>query len=178
MSESNPPTGATAPNLTRSPKRDRNWPALRLEYETGSISQRGLADKHGIPQNTVMMRAIREKWVQNAKLVRRTAASIEAEIDNKVRAKVADELAPWIEKQKTKYTKRTFRLAARGLGRVERIFSTETNPNSRTEANIAKAAETYTKLGRVALGMSDGSGSASAISVNLRSDQAAVQFVS
>lgn len=39
-----------------------DWNAIRSEYIGGGISQRKLAVKYGIPVDTVMRRANREKW--------------------------------------------------------------------------------------------------------------------
>lgn len=41
-----------------------NWLKIKEEYITTSISQRDLADKHGVSYNTLMKRATKEKWLE------------------------------------------------------------------------------------------------------------------
>jgi transposase len=41
-----------------------NWLKIKEEYITSSISQRDLADKHGVSYNTLMKRATKEKWLE------------------------------------------------------------------------------------------------------------------
>ena len=42
----------------------RDWIAIRNEYASTDISTRALAEKYGIPYNTIKDRAKREKWVE------------------------------------------------------------------------------------------------------------------
>ena len=42
-----------------------NWEAIRAEYIGGGISQRKLADKHGVNADILMQRANREHWKQD-----------------------------------------------------------------------------------------------------------------
>lgn len=42
-----------------------NWDAIRAEYIGGGISQRKLADKHGVKADILMQRANREHWKQD-----------------------------------------------------------------------------------------------------------------
>ena len=42
-----------------------NWDAIRAEYIGGGISQRKLADKHGVNADILMQRANREHWKQD-----------------------------------------------------------------------------------------------------------------
>lgn len=52
-----------------------NWLKIKEEYITSSISQRDLADKHGISYNTLKDRATAEKWfdLRNKSIEKATA---------------------------------------------------------------------------------------------------------
>ena len=39
-----------------------NWRKIKAEYIAGGISQRALAEKHGVPWGTLRVRANKEKW--------------------------------------------------------------------------------------------------------------------
>ena len=41
---------------------DRDWDALRAEYIAGGISQRALAEKHGVKYGELRRRAVEEEW--------------------------------------------------------------------------------------------------------------------
>jgi hypothetical protein len=156
------------------PKRD--WLAIRHEYETGSISMRALAERPGAPSEaSIFRRSQREGWVQAAKLARKTARDIDAKLQSAVEARVRDELAPWIEKEKERFTKRGFKLALTGVKRAERYFKRVPDADAKSEANIAKAADTYHRMGRLALGMSDGAGVGGTYSVNVLANHAMIQ---
>lgn len=158
------------------PKPD--WLAIRRQYESSDISQRDLARLLGISESTMMKRAMREKWKQNAKLVQLTANDLAAEIDKKVKGKLREELAPWIEEQRVRFTKRGFHVADRGMNRVVEMMDSTPDPDAKEEAFISKAAETYHRIGRVALGMSDGTAPGGSINLSILTNQAAVQVVS
>jgi hypothetical protein len=155
------------------PKRD--WLAIRHEYEHGTISQRALAAKHAISEDTVFQRAMREKWIQRARLVRKSALDIEAKLKETVEARVRDELAPYIEKEKERFTRAGLKLAKLGMKRSERYFKTNRVVEAKSEANIAKAFSTYHREGRLALGMSDGAGVGGTYSVNVLANHAMIQ---
>ena len=44
-----------------------NWRKIKAEYIAGGISQRELAEKHGISQRTIERRAQQEKWTEKRK---------------------------------------------------------------------------------------------------------------
>ncbi len=75
-----------------------NWRKIKAEYIRGGISQRALAEKHGISQATVERRAKKEKWTtkrreaEQKSIEKVTEKSAEAIADNAVmleRAKTA-----------------------------------------------------------------------------------------
>ena len=47
-----------------------NWTKIRTEYINGHISYRKLAEKHGIPFQTLRDRAIKEGWFEKRKIQR------------------------------------------------------------------------------------------------------------
>lgn len=156
---------------------ERDWIAIRHEYEATTISRRKLAVKHTIPYGTLEKRAKREGWMQNAKLVRKSVSALEAKIEEKTRVLVDRQMAPWIEEQKIKFTKRGFKVADRGIKRVVKMMDAKPDPDAKEEAFISKAAETYHRIGRVALGMSDGSPVGGVFNLGILTNHAAVQFV-
>jgi protein subunit release factor A len=52
-----------------------DWNAIRAEYIGGGISQRKLAEKHGVPWPTLRDRASREKWQKKANEARYDAVT-------------------------------------------------------------------------------------------------------
>lgn len=63
-----------------------NWRKIKAEYIAGGISQRALAEKHGIAWGTLRKRANIEKWNDSRK-------AAEKETVHKVEQKTADEIA-------------------------------------------------------------------------------------
>ena len=155
----------------------RDWRAIRYEYETTGISHRDLSDKHAIPYGTLSKRAMREKWSQRAKLVAATAARLESEIDHRVTQEIRDELAPWIEQRKAEIIKRGYALYEKGAKRIEHIYDNHEIVDAKTESEAARAVETLVRVGRTSLGMNDTSSGPTALSLNILTNQAAVQIV-
>lgn len=46
---------------------ERDWNALKVEYVSGGMSYRELAEKHGIPPSTLMKAAAKGKWKEGRK---------------------------------------------------------------------------------------------------------------
>lgn len=63
-----------------------NWRKIKAEYIAGGISQRKIAEKHGIPFGTLQKRARLEKWTAKRK-------GAEEKAVEKVAQKTADEVA-------------------------------------------------------------------------------------
>ncbi|MBR1821744.1 MAG: hypothetical protein IJ769_08990 [Clostridia bacterium] len=64
-------------------KRDGpNWKKIKAEYVRGGISQQKLADKYGVPYDTLHKRASKEKWTQ-----------LRAEADTKAAQKLPEKIA-------------------------------------------------------------------------------------
>lgn len=63
-----------------------NWNKIKTEYINGYISQRKLAEKHGIPYQTLRDRALKEKWNDKRKAQRE-------KIGEKTAQKTAEKLA-------------------------------------------------------------------------------------
>jgi uncharacterized protein YjcR len=76
-----------------------DWNQIRAEYISGSISQRKLARKYGLSENTIIKKANREKWAEQRNgtynavttVVQHETASIAA--DNAVKIEQAREAA-------------------------------------------------------------------------------------
>ncbi len=63
-------------------KKKPDWRKIKAAYQRGDGTQRDLAVKFGVPESTLMGRAMREKWSLQKK-----------QIESKVEAKVVDALA-------------------------------------------------------------------------------------
>lgn len=63
-----------------------NWRKIKAEYIAGGISQRAIAQKHGVPFGTLQRRARVEKW--NSKRIKAEDKAIE-----KITQKTAEEVA-------------------------------------------------------------------------------------
>lgn len=164
--------------LTKTGKPRIYWAAIRQEYENGTIGLRKLAKANGISPSTMMQRSMREKWQRHDKLVRKTSQAIALEVDAKVKRRIEADLAPWIEAEKVKFTQAGVRLAKTGLKRVKRMMTNgHVEPEAKSEAFISKSAETYHRIGRVALGMTDGSAVTPVLSFQVLANHSAIQIV-
>ena len=74
-----------------------NWRKIKAEYIRGGISQRALAEKHGISQRTIERRAQREKWTEK----RRDADGKAVEKVAEKNAEVIADNAVMLERAKT-----------------------------------------------------------------------------
>lgn len=164
-------------DLTPTGRQRRDWPALRREFEGGAVGYRRFAKLRGIPVTTLNQRIMREGWTRNAILVRRTAREIDARLQTKVKQQIEADLAPWIEAEKAKFTKAGIKVAKIGMKRVHKMFKQDRSPDPKSEAFISKSAETYHRIGRVALGMSDGTAPAMPLSLNVLANHSAIQIV-
>ena len=68
-------------------KKRIDWDAIRAEYIGGGISQRDIAEKHGLSWSTLQKRASREGWAKDRKKVR---AKLVERVAQKAAAKNAD----------------------------------------------------------------------------------------
>lgn len=75
-----------------------DWTKIRAEYIKGGISQRKLAEKHGVSVNTMLKRANVEKWNEQRK---QTYNKVTKKVQQKTAAVVADNatLAAWIKRK-------------------------------------------------------------------------------
>lgn len=74
-----------------------NWRKIKAEYIAGGISQRKLAEKHGVPVGTLRKRAFAEKWNSKRKV---TEAKAEQKVSQKTAEAIADN-AVLLERAKT-----------------------------------------------------------------------------
>jgi hypothetical protein len=166
---------------TLSNPKTRDWIGLRREYESSprSCSLRYLARREAIPKQTMFVRASREGWTKREKMVKTALRNLEIKAEAKAIALVEDKLAPWIEDQKSKFTKRTFAVANRGVSRVSNYQrKTKDNVEARDEANMAKALESFTRVGRLALGLGDGQAPTGTLNFQMLSNKTAIQISS
>jgi len=83
-----------------------NWDAIRAEYIGGGISQRKLAEKHGVSADNLMQRANREHWKQDrdkatSKAIAKTQQKVaDAICDNvTIAARIRTKLLQRLEKE-------------------------------------------------------------------------------
>ncbi len=165
----------------RAPKAQRDWIGLRAEYETSgrACSIRYMSRREGIPLSTIMQRAWKEGWKKHQALVKQAIRNLESDANERAVAIVEDKLAPWIAEQTSKFTKRTFAVANRGVSRVGKYQrKTKDNIEARDEANMAKALESFTRVGRLALGLGDGSPATGPLNFTMLSNKTAIQISS
>ena len=83
-----------------------NWRKIKAEYIKGGISQRALAEKHGISQATAERRAKKEKWTTK----RREAEQKSIEKVTEKNAEVIADNAVMLERAKTALLGRVVRM--------------------------------------------------------------------
>lgn len=74
-----------------------NWRKIKAEYIAGGISQRKLAEKHGIPWGTLRVRANKEKWNSKRKVAENKAIQ---KVEQKT-AEIISDNAVLLERAKT-----------------------------------------------------------------------------
>lgn len=89
----------------------RDWIRIRNEYASTDISTRELADKYGIPYNTVRDRAIRENWTE-----------FRTEQQSNIREKTAQKTAEIVAKDEAGRVSRLLRIADRLMDKTERAL--------------------------------------------------------
>jgi len=158
------------------------WLRIRRLYESTPISGRALAKQESVSYSTLSQKAMVQKWRKppsaNGKSVAKAASELEAQVEERAQQIVKDQLQPFIEKHKTKITKRAVLLSNRGLTRLERLWQKNKPSEAKVEAEAAKTLETLVRVGRVSLGMGDGSPVGGSVSLNILTNQAAVQVIS
>ncbi len=161
------------------PRPFRDWAGLRAEYETSGekCTLRYIANREHIPINTVWTRSKREGWQKRDRIVKQAVRNLVHKAAQKEIAIAEDKLAPWIELHKAKFIKRTFNAANRGVARVSKHQRDNKNKvEARDEANIAKALESLTRVGRLALGLGDGSPVTGVLNFSMLSNKTAIQI--
>jgi hypothetical protein len=123
---------------------------------------------------------MREGWKKldsaNKKIIVRASKALEAEIENRAADLVADQLAPFIEAHKAKITRRAVKLSNRGLSRLEQLWRKPPEA-AKSESEGAKTLETFVRVARVSLGMSDGTAGTSPLTLNVLANHSAIQIV-
>ena len=89
----------------------RDWIAIRNEYASTEISTRALAEKYGIPYNTIKDRAKREKWVE-----------IRDEQHSKIAAETAQKTAQAVAEGEAGRVARLLRIADQLMDKTERAL--------------------------------------------------------
>lgn len=152
----------------------RDWLAIRKDFESCGLSIRKFAQERNIPLGTLRHRYRNEAWIQGRRLVKASVHALEKKIEARVQHRLEHDLAPFIEREKTKFTKAGLKIAKRGLKRTESYFEATPVTDPKMDAFIAKAATDWHRMGRVALGMGDGSPVAGSVNLNILTNQATI----
>ncbi len=161
-------------------KQKRDWPALRAEYEQSGrvVTHAYLAQRENIPVQTIAKRSMREGWRKQQQIVAKAFSDLEKTVDERVNARLREELAPWIDRHKTQFIKSTYSVASNGLKRARAYQRSKSQVEPREEANISKAAESYHRIGAAVLGLNNGSAVSGPLQVNILTNRSAVQVIS
>ena len=101
-----------------------DWSKIKTEYVAGGISQKKLAEKHGIPFGTLRKVATKEKWTE---LRAKTVAKADLKISNSVSSKQAQNVI------------RIFEISSRLLGEIESYINKTEDIPIQVIASIIKA---------------------------------------
>lgn len=182
------------------PLTSEQWRLARIEFESGD-QQMTLTKVAAIFQtslSSVQKRSSKEKWskgqaiIQDARKQLQQAtndalATAAVKTGEKMAERLMKELQPWIEQEKRSHIKRALRRSKRGLKRLDRVsegyqvydakteslVTCQTGPKD--EMQIAQAEDKYDSIIRRNLGMNDSTGLGGSLSVNVLTNQAAVQ---
>ena len=124
------------------PKKRANWPALRVEYINGTMSQRELAAAHDINASGLMARAAKEKWEDERK---QKQAAISSAAQEKLTEDRTDQLA--------KFNEDDLKVARAIRGKAAQMMGGVGSPQDLRA--LASAMEIAQKIGRTALGLTD-----------------------
>lgn len=128
--------------MSNEPKKRANWPALRVEYINGTMSQRELAAAHGINASGLMARAAKEKWEDERK---QKQAAISSAAQEKLTEERTDQLA--------KFNEDDLKVARAIRGKAAQMMGGVGSPQDLRA--LASAMEIAQKIGRTALGLTD-----------------------
>jgi hypothetical protein len=188
------------PKRIMRPLTEVQWRQARIQFETGDLGMTltKVAAIFNTSLSSVQKRSSSEKWSKGAKFIGDARNLLQAATDNAM-AKAADaaanqiatritkELQPWIEKEKKSHIKRALRRSKLGLKRLDRVAEgyqvydakagrlVDLDTNPKDEMNIAQAEEKYDSIIRRNLGMNEGSGLGGSLSIQVLTNQAAVQ---
>ena len=115
----------------------RDWIAIRNEYASTDISTRALAEKYGIPYNTIKDRAKREKWVV-----------IRDEQHSKIAAETAQKTAQVVAEGEAGRVARLLRIADQLMDRTEQALAELDQQAVRYKETVKTSATTHDEEGR------------------------------
>ena len=115
----------------------RDWIAIRNEYASTDISTRALAEKYGIPYNTIKDRAQREKWVE-----------IRDEQHSKIAAETAQKTAQVVAEGEAGRVARLLRIADQLMDRTEQALAELSQQAVRYKETVKTSATTQDEEGR------------------------------
>jgi hypothetical protein len=168
---------------------DAQWIEARHQFESDPAkfeqSIRNIMARFDVAERTVRLRIASQGWRKSAsalaenesklhEIVRANLEPIGQQIAERIGAKVESDIAPWLEREKLKWTKDTHKLVKSRRRMVQGIVESLEDITPKDAAYIAKADDTYDQMGRRTLGMSDSGGFSGNLSVQILAGQAAV----
>ena len=163
-----------APKGVPQPRRE-DWPVIRQAYETSAAGLRVIARQFGVPKTTMENRMRREGWAKLSTLARKVSNEVKAKREAAAIAVAEREIGPWIEARKAAFIKECVTASHDGVKRVRKFHRANKDvEDSKEEADIGRALESYTRAGRVSLGLTDGSAAAGNVNFQILCNQAAI----
>ncbi len=170
---------------------DTEWRRIQASYENDPDRPTldSLAAVYGIDSSTVCKRAKTQSWTRNDSLAIRTINRIKEEnnaIVEQTTANVAqqlsqhltDSLQPWIEREKARHLKNQVKRSKLALTQLDQHIDKEIKLSPKDSSFIAKTAETWDNIMRRTLGMNDSVPAGTSLTLNVLTNDAAVQVKS
>lgn len=167
---------------------DSEWQRIRANYETAQppIPLRALAKQEAIPVSTMLKRSAREGWKQPRGIIQRTRNALVQATDEAIHlavqdaakataASLVDQLQPLIEKEKAEHIKTQIIRSKGHLSRLDSFLKRKRPLEPKDESYLSKAITTHVQDLRRTLGMNEGSGLGGSLSIQVLTNQAAVQ---
>lgn len=166
------------------------WVAARHQYESEPCkperSIERLMLQYNVSERTIRKKIAVQNWRKGEQIADDAADKLHQLIDAKLPAKadaiverlskkVEDDLAPWFERQKRKHSKNAIRIVKKRQRMIESMVDSIETLTPKDSAYIAKADDTYDNMNRRNLGMNEGSGLGGSLSIQVLTNQAAVQ---
>lgn len=163
------------------------WIAARYQYESSQSTVEQLMGQYRVSERSVRARISSEHWQKGTQIANGAEAKLQSIVESKldtvgqqiaerVGKKYEADLAPWFERQKRLHVKDSMKRIRKRQRRVDELIDTTKVLTAKDAAYIAKSDDTYDNMARRNLGMNDSTGLGGSLSINVLTNQAAVQI--